>query len=87
MYTSIFIAIPKVPGTLACNKNRTISIIKIIFKIVLGRLKGMIWPKLYQYQVPNLVLSKKKVLEYNLFNPNTNFKSTRDVEDYLLVFC
>ena len=46
MCKSVFIAIPKVSGTLDCDKHRTISIMsqitKIILKIILRRIRGRI---------------------------------------------
>ena len=46
MSKSIFIAIPKIPGTLECNKHRTLSIMsqitKIILKVILCRIRNKI---------------------------------------------
>src|SRR5215469_11454827 len=39
MKKSVFIAIPKVQGTLDCEKHRTISIISQVFKITITRNK------------------------------------------------
>ena len=50
MYKSTFITIPKIPGTLECNKHRTISIMsqitKIILRIVLNRIRNKILPEI-----------------------------------------
>ena len=50
MYKSTFITLPKVPGTLECNKHRTISIMsqitKIILRIVLNRIRNKILPEI-----------------------------------------
>ena len=47
MSQSVFIAIPKVAGTLDCEKHRTLSIMsqltKIILKVILKRIRGRIY--------------------------------------------
>ncbi len=50
MYKSTFITLPKIPGTLECNKHRTISIMsqvtKIILRVVLDRMRNKILPEI-----------------------------------------
>ena len=54
MCKSIFIAIPKIQGTLECDKHRTISIMsqitKIMLKIILARVRGKITPQIGEEQ-------------------------------------
>src|SRR5215469_11626045 len=54
MSKSVFIAIPKVQGTLECEKHRTISImsqvIKILLRIVLARIRNKIRPQISEEQ-------------------------------------
>ena len=54
MYKSIFIPIPKIPGTLECNNHRTISIMnqitKIVLKVILNRLRNKILPEISNEQ-------------------------------------
>ena len=54
MCKSIFIALPKIQGTLECCKHRTISIMsqvtKIILKIILKRIRTKIQPEISQEQ-------------------------------------
>ena len=54
MCKSTFIAIPKVQGTLECNKHRTISIMsqitKIILRVVLERIRNKIRPQISEEQ-------------------------------------
>src|SRR5215469_8636549 len=50
MSKSVFIAIPKVQGTLECEKHRTISIMsqatKILLRVVLPRIRNKIRPQI-----------------------------------------
>ncbi len=50
MYKSTFITLAKIPGTLECNKHRTISIMsqvtKIILRVVLVRMRNKILPEI-----------------------------------------
>ena len=54
MCESIFIALPKVEGTLECNKHRTISIMsqitKIILRVILARIRSKIRPQISDEQ-------------------------------------
>ena len=54
MCDSIFIALPKVEGTLECSKHRTLSIMsqitKILLRIVLKRIRGKIRPQISDEQ-------------------------------------
>ena len=51
---SIFVALPKVEGTLDCSKHRTISIMsqvtKILLKVILKRLRSKIAPEISEQQ-------------------------------------
>ncbi len=54
MYKSTFITLPKIPGTLECNKHRTISIMSqvtnIILRVVLDRMRNKILPEIENKQ-------------------------------------
>ena len=54
MSKSVFIAIPKVQGTLECEKHRTISIMsqvtKILLRVVLTRIRNKIRPQISEEQ-------------------------------------
>ena len=51
---SLFVAIPKVEGTLECNKHRTISIMsrvtKVLLRVILKRIRSKISPKISEQQ-------------------------------------
>ena len=54
MLKSIFVTLPKIPGTLDCSSHRTISlmshILKIILKVVLQRIRRQLLPEIPQHQ-------------------------------------
>ena len=54
MCESVFIALPKVEGTLECNKHRTLSIMsqitKILLRVILNRIRAKIRPQISEEQ-------------------------------------
>ena len=54
MCESIFVAIPKVEGTLECSKHRTISVMsqitKILLRVILSRVRSKIRPEISEEQ-------------------------------------
>ena len=83
MYKSIFITIPKVKGTAKCKKNRTISLMshvtKLVLRVIMNRLRWRTLSEISEVQygfLPDLYLYKER----NLCVEKISRKNDREAE-------